>query len=79
MTKLLHIPTGQYVSFWAYGVYRPNKPTVINFEASYFYVETKKTIEDYIEHILKGTENLDGISYGELNFYIREEFEIIYD
>ena len=90
MTKLLYIPSGEYVKFISSFVYDKkylaenhslDEEWVINYEDSYSSEHSKMTIEDcIIESLLTGNEPInDEIPINSGMIITREEFEIIYD
>ena len=82
MTKLLYIPTGEYVTFLSSSEYDLNHPEdeserVMTYEDSYIYVRYGLSIENYIKRYCNRQVNIDNVAQYELSSL--NELEIIYD
>ena len=85
MTKLLYIPTGEYIKWWSEGGHKI--PTIIYEESNWYKSDAhygKMPIEVYLDNFIHPYWRLqDGHKkYNKLsttNEYFLSEFEIIYD
>lgn len=85
LTKILYIPTGEYVKFLSsvsYDISHPENITerVIDYENSYVKYRYVWSIEKYIQEIINSNKELYIPEIDKQNLeFSREEFEIIYD
>ena len=84
MTKILHIPSGEFVVFLSSNEYdekhqEDRSERVTRWEDSYDLAGQNCTIEDKIKGILVGIDHINHNVINKCSNYCREEFEIIYD
>ena len=84
MIKILHVPTGEFISFESSTEYDRNhniddlkeEPQIINLEDSYVYRDMDKSIEEIKHRIVVGA---SGNNTQKLKIQHISELEVIYD